>query len=423
MTEAIMRASVCRIGATLAGALVLAAWTSIAAAQTAIPSGLQVKRNGVVVAPNPIVYATSADCDGSVTFTFTPTLYSIASPVVEAWLAVGEGKDCTVPANRTHQNTSSAETVCKFLARDTSSSLKPTLSVDGRRLFDGDPPTDTTDNDQYQCDEVRGNPKYHVYIIPLDTATTAVTASAAKSLGTVTTLIATFTPYTILPDAPTNLKAINAESEIGVTYDRPSTSNTYSRYRAYFDYGGSATVDDAGGATDGEDAATNTDEDAGAGAGMDAGIDGGADSEADAASDVGTDAGSTTACASTTLTCGSGLLLGCGTPPPAKTPSLKISSKVAGKSASITDLADIPIGASVAVAVTSIDAAGNESKLSTPVCVQRVKTISYLDACQEAGGDCGLESCGLRVGRRGSALAAAGLALAIAALWRRRRSA
>ncbi len=419
MSAVIMRASVWRIGVTLAALFALAGLPERVAAQ-AIPSGLTVKRNvngtRTNVDPEAIVYARAADCDGSTTFEFTPTLYSVAAPVVEAWLAVGEGKDCRVATNRTRQSSSSSETICKKLATNTDTSLKPTLSVNGKKLFDAsgdDAGTgDSTNLDDYQCDEIRGSPKYYVYIIPLDTATTSVTAAQPRTVGA-STLIATFTPYTKLPDAPTSLRSIDGDSELSVKYTRPSTANSLSKYRAYFDFGPSGEEEDAGGeeafdagiVADAASMDASSDLDATAGAGD---------------ADTGTeeeDSG-----VGTVAPCGSGLLRGSTTPPAQGTQYLRITGKTSGNKAKLADVGDISFGTKVAVAVTHIDGAGNESLLSEPTCVTRVDTEDFFELCDKPGADCGLESCGVHIGGRGSALALTAIALAAAAL-RRRRSA
>ena len=78
----------------------------------------------------------------------------------------------------------------------------------------------------------------------------------------------------------------------------------------------------------------------------------------------------------------------------------------------------------IAVAAVAIDPAGNESKLSNPICVQRINTIGFLDACDQTPG-CreGLKSCSLSPVGRGSAWELSLLGLALAALIRRRRRA
>jgi MYXO-CTERM domain-containing protein len=81
----------------------------------------------------------------------------------------------------------------------------------------------------------------------------------------------------------------------------------------------------------------------------------------------------------------------------------------------------VDINESVAAAAVSIDPAGNESRLSNPICVTRKLTNSFLDTCKATSTDnCGLNSCSIDPTGKGSALSAALFMLALAALIRRR---
>jgi MYXO-CTERM domain-containing protein len=87
----------------------------------------------------------------------------------------------------------------------------------------------------------------------------------------------------------------------------------------------------------------------------------------------------------------------------------------------LTDLTNVMIDQSVAAAAVSIDPAGNESRLSDPICVPRKLTNSFLDTCKASTSDnCGLNSCDIDPTGKGSALSAALFMLALAALIRRR---
>jgi uncharacterized protein (TIGR03382 family) len=80
------------------------------------------------------------------------------------------------------------------------------------------------------------------------------------------------------------------------------------------------------------------------------------------------------------------------------------------------DLSAVPIGSTVAVAITAQDEAGNESAFSNVVCVTRVQTGGHCDEVRRRGGKC--EGCS--AGGSGDAALAA-LVLGIAIVSRRRR--
>jgi hypothetical protein len=78
-------------------------------------------------------------------------------------------------------------------------------------------------------------------------------------------------------------------------------------------------------------------------------------------------------------------------------------------------------GVSYAVAVASEDNFGNVGQLSELACGTPAEVTGFFEAYREAGGEAGGGFCSFAVPRRPALVMAFGLALAGAALWRRRR--
>ncbi|MDB4973784.1 MAG: hypothetical protein JWN48_2125, partial [Myxococcaceae bacterium] len=399
--------------------------TTTQSSNQAIDANLIVKRNGEMVENGTLVYATVADCGGDPTdpaasrtapntFTFSAN-YNTTVPVVEAWLGVGNGENCATSANRVKQGSGALPPLCTFLGVDTSGSRTPTITVPGNQLFQQDGWRNNNDKPAIDrdCDAVSGSPAYTVYFIPLQTTTTDVNGSEPSSIGTLSTLKATFSPFTRRPSAPTSLTPLSGESEIGVSFKAPSSSMTLTTYRAYFDISGQkGTNGQAGLIPD---------------AGMDAGLDAGAISIVGAdgsVSDSGTSADLDASTVSTgALMCGAGPLEN-NQPPPINQANIRRSGVEKSTTIKLQDLSGVPVGTSVAVAVVALDPAKNESKLSVPVCVERVSTNGFWDTCNKTEGcSDGFDSCSLSPTRSGSAWSFGLFSLALAALIRRRRRA
>jgi MYXO-CTERM domain-containing protein len=193
----------------------------------------------------------------------------------------------------------------------------------------------------------------------------------------------TFTPYTARPEAPTDVKALVGQSQIGVSFTKASGNESLgTQYGAYFDFGSGS-------------AAT-----IGCGSGV--------LESAAAAADGGTGTEVEPDLAANEL-------------------SLRLV-KTDGDTATLSNLdgLGIQIGDLTAVSAVTIDPAGNISAPSEPVCVERVKTGGFYALCQ-ADSECkdGLSSCSLRQGIPPKGLFAGltltGLALGFAL--RRRRKA
>lgn len=421
MTERTMR-GLLRSAAFCAPLLVLV--PSLAWAQTqAIDPNLTVRRDGEALDNGTLVYAKAADCGGDpatgepgpgTEFTFSAQ-YPTNVAFAELWLGVEQ--DCTTAANRIKQQNNTALPVCTFLGRDNNNSRNPTIKVAGRRLFQRTPTDGTgsadvaipsTLTDKVKCDELHGTPKYTVYFIPLTVAGTATQASPPAMVGTISTLKATFSPFTTRPDAPTGLSGVSGENRLEVNFKSPSSSVPLTKYRAYFD------TNQGGGGN-----ALPT-EDAGSAGGMDGGL---MDASVVTSGDAGTSDtsdGTQDEAGSSTAQCGSGVLVA-GHEAPTNRSGIIRTSASDSKTAVLTDLSAVALNSSVAVSAVAIDPAGNESFLSAPICVTRKVTRGFLDECRAAGeGNCGLDSCSLHPTNQGSAISIALFALALAALIRRR---
>lgn len=393
MTERTMR-GLLRYAATCAPLLTLVpSFASAQAATQAIDPNFVVKRGTTVVENGSLVYTSISDCSADVKFTFSAK-YPMNVPVVEAWLGVGETEDCTLLANRTRMQANILETVCTPLGSVKTNTLEPTITVAGNVLFD---------QDGNGCDSVSGTPRYTVYFLPLQQETTVSSGVAPSVIGTMSTLKASFSPFTVRPAAPTKVSGQSGESQLVISYDSPSSAVPLTEYRAYFDIetgsGGSPAPGVGTGDLDGGllDASLGS-----------AGDSGTSDSTS---GDGGTEPGST-------VSCGSGRLRG-GEPAPVNASGIIRTGKSNSKSAKLPNPSSVPLGATIAAAVVSVDPAGNESVLSTPVCIERKETDGFLDLCRVRG-DCDLGSCSLDPTAKSSAVGLSMFLLAVAAFIRRR---
>jgi len=399
------------------------AWAQQPQQSQAISADLVVKRGADRVTNGTIVYANVADCGGDPEdpdYRGTATTQGTASvgsiyefsvtytsnvPVVEAWLGVGENEDCSTVANRTIPSANVTQRVCTPLGVISSNTREPVFKIPARQIFNQEGRAAETFPDGrpswFQCDDVSGSPRYTVYILALPSATQMNTGEPVMQIARAN-LRASFSPFTRRPEAPTDVSGVNGENRLEVNFKAPASSVPLTEFRAYFDNGTGGSVTPT---------PTPTDDAGGAGS-----LDGGL---MDASTASGGDSGASTG-GDTPLACGSGRLENHGVPPENQTGIVRTSASDS-KTAVLTDLTNIPVGTSVAAAAVSIDPAGNESRLSDAICIDRVITNGFLDECKAAGeGDCGLHSCSLDPTSKGSLLSAALFMLALAALIRRR---
>jgi MYXO-CTERM domain-containing protein len=388
-----------RLGLLLLGSLALAFFLPAGAhAQSgAIQPPLVVKRDGKQLNNDPAIYGTKEDCDNNVDFEFSLT-YSSTVPIVEAWMGVG-GTDCSKVENRTKASTTATAPACKLLGTDRKATTTPHVTAPAVQVF-----SKAQGASNPMCDEAR-NQLYTVYVIPLDQETNidANMAYPAKTVGTISTRTVTFTLFTLALDPPTDVSGLSGESQIGIKFKPIQGAQAKTRYKAYFDWGF------PGGSTDSQDAGADEDASADVDAGVDAAVDEDAgvdDAGTNADANTGASGGSGADAASEPPSCGSGIVR-TGAPPPRDNPDVE---GVTGNSSPIylKDLESrgVGYGEKVAVAVVTIDAAGNESDLSEAVCVERVETASFLDNCKRDP-DCkdGFNTCSLSPGARAGGLA------------------
>jgi hypothetical protein len=336
--------------------LIAQAQTSTTSTSTAIQSGLVVEKDRQQLKNAQAIYGTVEDCEQNAQFKFEVT-YTAPVNFVEAWLGVGS-QDCKDKNSRIKASATATEPACKFLGIDSNPSTKKSIEVSARQLFSKD--WDATD-----CSEER-NVLYTLYFIPLNQETVIDSSMAFDpiTVGTYSTLTATFTLFTLRPDAPSgSITPRSGESEIGITFKTLTGALAKTKYRAYFDWG----------TADGQE-------------------------------------------------CGSGALVA-GEPPPEEEDTIA-SVTTTSSTAKLKGLddKDIPLDSYVAAAVVTVDPAGNESPLSEIVCVQREETIGFADQCA-MDPDCKLHSCALRPAGNGSGSSwglSSLLALACVLLIRRR---
>lgn len=349
------------------------------ATTTAIQPGLVVKRDGKQLKNEPYIFVTRDDCFTNLEYEFNAR-FSAAVPVVEVWVGVG-GEDCSSRASRERTQISSTS-VCRLVGRATNS-LNPVVPVNALNLFSSDSEnvddgetTDDTDagggttsdagseldagaetdaaedasalpvvdagpvpgSGATSCDAVT-NQAYKVFFIPLPQPTNIDANRAYDPLPATgygySTLVATFTLYTEIPDPPGSLRNGDGESELTVGYRPVAGAPPRTTYRAYFDWG----------TGEGE--------------------------------------------------CGSGALV-VGQQPPSEDATVGAVTATGGK-ATLKNLDDkgIPLDTYVAATVVTVDPAGNESNIADVVCVKREETINFLDRCKVED-DCKLNSCSVR---------------------------
>jgi MYXO-CTERM domain-containing protein len=340
--------------------------TSLASAQLPT-SGMTLKIENRDVEPTGVVYINKAECSRN--FTFSVTLQSSAAgsmtsliPVVEAWVAQDNSTDCSTPASR--MSSGGATPMLSPCWKAWTSSQTININRAFTATIDGDTLFDTDRNSE--CDELSPG-TYRVHFVALPSPTVEATTPAAP-VANVTAMNATFTLYSRLPGTPPGLKGRTGESQLGASWGDVDTG-PMTTYWLYGDVSGE-----------------------GGGEGADGGV-----------------------------SCGSGLLTEGMAPPPAE--GAIIRSKSTSASGSISDLANVEIGDYVAMGVTAVDIAGNESLLSNVVCVQRVETEGFWEACR-TNNTCkdDFETCSATPWRttRG-AMAGLGLAALAGVLVRRRR--
>lgn len=218
--------------------------------------------------------------------------------------------------------------------------------------------------DEEGCPEQAGT-KYTVYFVPLDAETSSNPASPPEATAN-QKLKGTFTLYTQLPAGPTGLSGQSGESQVGVKWSRAAGATMTTSYRAYFD----------------------------------------------------TAIGDDSSCANSVLVAGAPA-------PEADGSSLFSSGLTKGLSTKLSglDSKGVAIGSYVAAAVVSTDITEQEGVLSEVVCIERVQTDGFLDACERDPNCRGqFDTCSLRQGKtqRGAAALAVLLGLAIGFALRRR---
>jgi hypothetical protein len=377
--------------------------TGTTATTQAIQPGLVVKRAGTQLKNEPVIYVTRANCFDNVEYEFS-VKYVAAVPVTEVWVGVG-GEDCSSRASRERTQISSTS-VCRLVGR-ANSSLNPTIKVraldlfssdaddvdDGESTDDADAGSDAgspldagADTDAAEdagafadvvVEEVGGtgatscdaatNLQYKVFFIPLPQPTNTSANRAYDPLPVMgygySTLIATFTLFTEIPDAPAGVSNRDGEAEIGVSFTPLAGALAKTTYKAYFDWG-------TGGEGD----------------------------------------------------CGSGALIEGQQPPPEDATVAAVSASRTGTLKNLDDKG-IPLDSYVAATVVTVDPAGNESNVGEVVCVKREETINFVDRCR-TDSDCKLESCSVQFpSRRAGGLGLLALVAAAVGLFVRRRQA
>jgi hypothetical protein len=408
-------------------------WTARAAAQgttggiggtgtpttgNALDPNFDVKIDGETPTRGQVVYVTSDQCNSSVEFKFTVTNYQTAVPVLEVWAS--STANCNMGSARA-KNTTTTPSCWQLTDPDGELNQvmgQATFTTTATQIFRNGY------NDTEGCPE-QSNQKYTVYFVPLSTPTSANPNSPPDALSSIQQLKGTFTLYNKRPTAPSGVKGGVGQNRLSVSWDALSGVVSTTSYRAYFDVSVGDDPTCAGSLlysrpVDGSDGGTSTPTDAGAAdaASADASVsldDAGLDASLD---DAGLDEAGA-ADAQTTASSSDGYFA-----PDTDNKDI-FSSSTKGTSASISDLdkKGVAIGEYVAAAVVTTDIAGNESKLSDVVCIQRVNTGSFLEACS-ADPNCegGFQSCSLSPPSRRIGLFGLGLLLGLGiAFWVRRR--
>lgn len=302
--------------------------------------------------------------DDSVEVTITVTNLGMIAPganVLEFWMGMGS-QDCFAPAGR--QTVLPNAPPCKRINGVLRSidNKKQVLNFKARDLFTdpykSDRPDEPSTNPSWFCD-LQG--PWSLFIVPLtnDTPGSGMPGPALSN-----TLKINFEPDFTPLDPVTSVRGGRGETTVTVSWDMATGADMLTNYTVYFDRNAKA-------ASDGE-------------------------------------------CASSILVQGQNL--------PFDTAGLD------GRTGKGTSLSTNPEDLGLAVnqklpaAVVSLDAAGNTSLISNVVCVERVSTTGFWDACDK-NENCkdGFDQCSLSVSRdhigwAGWSLGALGLAL-----WMRRR--
>jgi hypothetical protein len=321
-----------------------------------------------VSSPQSWLYVPVSACTGKgVTLKFKVTMQpttassSVSIPNLEVW--GGTGNDCSDPKNR-QLTTAGGMTNC-WLVWQSSGAVTTNITLDASFLTGK-----AFGNHKDECTKVT-NGTYDLYFLPLQTKQGENTTSAPALVTGVKTLQATFTLYTNLPDAPSGLSGRDGEGEIGASWKAVNTGKQ-TEYILYFDKGTTGMADE-----DGE-----------------------------------------------LVPCGGGKLVKDMPPPPEGATIFKSTSKTTSGSLTGLDGKGIHIGDKVAVAVASKDIAGNVSWLQDPVCVERVSTETFWDACK-GDKNCknDFDKCSAQPGSTAhGAFTALALAACMLALGRRRRT-
>ncbi len=208
-----------------------------------------------------------------------------------------------------------------------------------------------------ECPDVSAQ-QYAVYVVPLPSV--GEETNAPDPVPNAEQRKAIFTLYIRPPAAPTGVKGESGDRAMSVSWGASSGADPTTQYRVFYDTAQDGTGD---------------------------------------------------------VECGSGALVA-GKEPPAIEGSIRSKTVTNNTKASITELGDVEYGQEVAVAVATVDIAGNVSPLSNVVCIERVDVDTFLDTVDDGS----LETCALRPGAaRGSAVWSLGL-LGLALMLRRRRS-
>lgn len=204
-----------------------------------------------------------------------------------------------------------------------------------------------------------------VYFVPVMTETPD-NASSGVSAGIGDAIIVTFTVDVDAPNAPTKVSAADGENEIGLSWDSDDDSAAANGFRIYYDPNG--------------------------------------------ISKMGSD-------------CTSELLVAEKAPPDPD--ELETSDEARGvtKTTRSPSSLGLNVGEQIPAAVVALDKAGNESRLSEVVCIQRVETDGFLDRYEDQGGK-GLDKCSVHApGRVGWGSLGCLTVLGLTLVSRRRRTA
>lgn len=358
-----MRRFVYSFLAAAALALAPGAASAQATQQTALAfsQNLEVRVDGEKLDNEMFVYIGSSRCTKETMFEFKATGYN-ANPAInnlEFWASAGTGTDCSQAANRT--KTSTTTSPCWFIETVRSVSTTATLTASATDIFKSN-----ADDTSEECPEVSGN-SFTVYLVPLDSETQSNPNMPPAPLN-VPVRKATFSLNVATPEAPSKIKGSTGESELRVSWTKPSDFKNRSKFYAIFDLGLSTE-----------------------------------DSE----------------CAETVLKKDDPPLADDGE-------TIVRSSSTTGTKALLKglDAKGVAIDQYVAATVIHRDQAGNDSNQSEVVCLRRVDVVTPLEECDEDP-DCkdDFDSCSLRPGggqRRGALAALSLLGLALALFARRR---